>query len=58
MSEDPLAIGAGLVIVGIFANLLHPILLELANVSVRGWGWLLILIGVVIIAVRLFSMTS
>jgi len=56
MSEEPLAIGAGLLISGIVLNLAHPTVVELTGISISGWGWLLILVGVTVIGVRLLAM--
>ena len=57
MSEEPLAIGAGLLLSGIVLNMAHPTVVELTDISISGWGWLLILVGVTVIGVRLLAMT-
>ena len=58
MSEEPLAIGAGLLISGILLNMVHPSVVELTGISISGWGWLLILVGVTVIGARLSAMVG
>ncbi|WP_181686427.1 hypothetical protein [Halorhabdus salina] len=58
MAEEPLVVGAVLFLVGIALNLLDPYVFELTGVSINGWGLLSMIIGIFVIGVRLYSMTT
>lgn len=58
MAEEPLAIGVGVLIIGILWWIAGPMVYELINVHTRGWAFLLIIIGLAVIVVRLENMLS
>ena len=58
MTEEPLAIGAVLLVGGILMRIIAPTVSELFQVNIGGWGWLLIIVGLVVIVVRLLAMSG
>jgi len=56
--EPPLLIGAVLLLIGIGWNLAAPVIYNLGGVRTGGWSWLLIIIGLVVISVRLYTMLN
>lgn len=56
MSEEPLAIGAGFVVGGFSLHTVGPSVYATTGIHVRGWAWLFLLVGLVIIGARLSAM--
>lgn len=56
MSEEPLSIGGGFLAGGFIIHILAPTLSAIADVHIRGWAWLFLLVGLTTIALRLLTM--
>lgn len=58
MSEEPLAIGSVLLGSGILMTMIDSTIATLIDVHIKGWAWLLILVGRAVIVVRLSTMVQ
>lgn len=58
MTEEPLVVGAIVLIVGILGRLVASFVQDVANVWIGGWALLLVIIGILVIAVRLITMAQ
>lgn len=58
MSEEPLAVGGSFVIVGFILSVAHPYISPSIKANIGLWGVFFILIGLLIIVIRLRSMTT
>lgn len=58
MTEEPLVVGAALLVAGIFVRIVASPIQRVFDIWIGSWGALLVILGLVIIIVRLIVMVQ